>query len=125
MNNGYEAYYKTFYNWLKLVRSGKKLQSFFDDNYIKTIAIYGLNEFGKEIFYELKKLDINILYGIDKNAEKIEFDEIEIFKPEENLRAVDAVIVTPLHFFAEIEEMLDKKGVKNIVSLEDIVRYCV
>lgn len=125
MNNGYEAYYKTFYDWLKLVRSGKTLQSFFDDNYIKTVAIYGMSELGKEIFYELKKLNIDILYAIDKNAEKIEFDEIEIFNPKENLMQVDAVIVTPLHFFAEIEEMLDKKSMKNIVSLEDVVRYCL
>lgn len=121
----YEAYFRTFCNWLKLEHNEKALQKFFDDNYIRTIAIYGMGELGKLIYNKLQLLDINILYVIDRNAEKIDIKNIKIIHPDQKLEKVDAIIVTPLHLFYEIEKMLYEKGVNNIISLEDVVGYCI
>ncbi len=122
----YEAYYRIFYNWLKLKNEGKTLQSFFDDNYIKTLAIYGMGELGRQLYKELQVLNVNILYAIDKNAANIEeIDGLKIVTPDEKLEKVDAVLVTPVHFYYEIEKMLDEKGISNVISLEDVVVYCL
>lgn len=113
-------------NWLKLKREGKSLSKYFEDNYLKNIAIYGLGNLGQEVYYELLKLDnIKILYGIDKNSRNLSIDDFKILSPNEPLEKVDAVIVTPLQYYNEIEETLNKIGIKNVISIEDIVRYCV
>lgn len=113
-------------NWLKLKREGKSLSKYFEDNYLKNVAIYGLGNLGQEVYYELLKLEnVKVLYGIDKNARNLSIDNFKILSPNEHLEKVDAVIVTPLQYYNEIEEALDKIGIKNIISIEDIVRYCV
>ena len=40
---------------------------------------------------------------------------------EEVLPKVDAIIVTPVYFFDEIKDMLQKKTVCRIISLEDVI----
>lgn len=113
-------------NWLKLKREGKSLSKYFEDNYLKNVAIYGLGNLGQEVYYELLKLEnVKVLYGIDKNARNLSIDNLKILSPNEHLEKVDAVIVTPLQYYNEIEETLDKIGIKNVISIEDIVRYCV
>ncbi len=113
-------------NWLKLKREGKSLSKYFEDNYLKNIAIYGLGNLGQEVYYELLNLEnVKVLYGIDKNAKNLNIDNFKILLPNEPLEKVDAVIVTPLQYYNEIEETLNKIGIKNVISIEDIVRYCV
>lgn len=113
-------------NWLKLKREDKNLSKYFEDNYIKNVAIYGLGNLGQEVYWELSKLEnVNVLYGIDKNAKSLNMASLRIVSPDDLLETVDAVIVTPLQYYNEIEETLVKKGIKNVISIEDIVRYCV
>lgn len=122
----YEPGFKVLNNWLKLKHSGKTLKKFFEDNYINTIAIYGMGELGIRLYEELSELDVEVLYAIDQNADNIVgVENLEIITLNGNLKDVDAVIVTPIHFFDEIEKTLEEKGVKNIVSLEDVVVYCL
>ena len=57
--------FKMMSNFLRLKREGKDLSKYFEDNYIKNVAIYGWNEFGQEIYKELLKLkNIKVLYAI-------------------------------------------------------------
>lgn len=113
-------------DWLKLKREGKNLGKYFEDNYIKKVAIYGLGNLGQEVYWELSNLkDIKVLYGIDKNAKTLNIDGLKIISLDETLEEVDAVIVTPLQYYNEIEESLNEKGIKNVISIGDIVRYCV
>lgn len=113
-------------NWLKLKREDKNLSKYFEDNYIKNVAIYGLGNLGQEVYWELSKLEnVNVLYGIDKNAKSLNISNLKIVSVDDSLETVDAVIVTPLQYYNEIEETLIKKGIKNIISIGDIVRYCV
>lgn len=121
----YQPGFNVLNNWLKLKLSKKTLKKFFDDNYIKDIAIYGMGELGKRLYEELIELDVNVLYGIDRNADVIEVDGLKIVTLNDKLDAVDAIIVTPIQFFDDIHESIDKKGNFNIVSLEDVVMYCL
>ena len=46
---------------------------------------------------------------------------IRVFNPDTFNEKIDAVIVTSIAFYAEIEELMRKKTNAEIVSLEEIV----
>lgn len=106
--------------WLKIKQEEKKVEDYFYRNRIKTIAIYGMSYIGERLFEELKNTDIEIKYAIDKNNESIYVD-IDVLSVDEVLPKVDAIIVTPVYFFDEIKDMLQKKTVCRIISLEDVI----
>ena len=106
--------------WLIDKQEGKSLVDFFEDNGYKSIAIYGMSYLGERLMDELKDSSIEVRYAIDRNAENI-YAGVEVKKPEDDLEEVDAVIVTAVFFFDEIEEQLEKILDCPIISLEDIV----
>ena len=69
---------------------------------------------------ELKGTAIEVAYGIDQKADSI-FSDINVVSPEYCLDNVDAIVVTAIHFFDEIEEKLSEKVDCPILSLEDIL----
>lgn len=106
--------------WVKVKQEGKFLASYFEKNGYKKIAIYGMSYAGETLVEELKGTDIQIAYGIDRNADSI-YADLDILSMEENLGEVDAIVVTAITFFDEIEEKLSKKVSCPIISLEDIL----
>lgn len=106
--------------WVKIKQEGKNLSEYFEKNNYKKIAIYGMSYAGETLVDELKNGDIKIQYGIDKRADNI-YADFKIISPEENLETVDAVVVTSVTYFDEIEDVLSKKLNCPIISLEDIL----
>jgi hypothetical protein len=86
----------------------------------KKIAIYGMSYVGETLVEELKNSDVEIAYVIDRNADNISVD-FKIVSGEGQLDDVDAVIVTPVFFFSDIEEELSDKLDCPIISIEDIL----
>ncbi|GFI18645.1 hypothetical protein IMSAG249_01414 [Lachnospiraceae bacterium] len=106
--------------WVKVKQEGKNLSSYFEKKEYKKIAVYGMSYAGETFVDELKNTGIIIAYGIDKNADTI-YSDIDIFTMEDSLEEVDAVVVTAVTFFDEIEETLCGKLDCPIISLEDIL----
>ena len=106
--------------WVKVKQEGKNLSSYFEKKEYKKIAVYGMSYAGETFVDELKNTGIIIAYGIDKNADTI-YSDIDIFTMEDSLEEVDAVVVTAVTFFDEIEEKLCEKLDCPIISLEDIL----
>ena len=75
---------------------------------------------GERLYDELKETEIDIKYAIDKNADRI-YTDLNIITPEDSFEAVDAIIVTPVFYFKEIEKNLEKKTDALILSLDDIL----
>ncbi|MEH2951326.1 hypothetical protein [Sporofaciens sp. JLR.KK001] len=107
--------------WIINKQEGKSLVTFFEENGYKTIAIYGMSYLGERLEDELRDSGIKIAYAIDKNAENI-YADVEVRDPEDAMDEVDAVIVTSVFFFDEIEEQLENVFDCPIISLEDIVQ---
>ena len=106
-------------HWTRIKQKGKTLVEYFEKNNYKTIAVYGMSTVGQTLLEELKESQISVLYGIDKN---IEIDaDIEIVCPTQNLKPVDAVVVTAISYFDEVAELLEEKVDCPILSIEDIL----
>lgn len=106
--------------WVKVKQQGKNLSEYFEKNGYKKIAVYGMSYAGETLIDELKDSNITVTYAIDKNADSIYFD-IDIISIEDDLKPVDAIVVTAITFFDEIEESLCAKVDCPIISLEDIL----
>lgn len=106
--------------WVKVKQEGKNLSSYFAKHGYKKIAIYGMSYAGETLLDELKDSEVQVAYGIDQNADGI-YADVDIVSVEDTLEEVDAIVVTAITFFGEIEEMLGKKVKCPIVSLENIL----
>lgn len=118
--NKHLALYLMMNQWVKVKQEGKNLALYFEKNGYKKIAIYGMSYAGETLLEELKDSKIEIVYGIDKNADSI-YAGVELFSIEDVLEKVDVVVVTAITYFDEIEEKLSTKLGCPIVSLEDIL----
>lgn len=112
--------YLTMNQWVKVRQEGKSLSTYFKKNGYKRIAIYGMHYIGETLLNELRGTDIEVVYAVDKDANQI-FADVEVVLPEDHLDAVDAIVVTAITFFDEIEEKLSQKLDCPIISLEDIL----
>lgn len=106
--------------WVNVKQKGKNLASYFEKNGYQKIAVYGMSYAGETLLEELRGSSVEVLYGIDQKSDVI-YSDIEVMKPEDSLKKVDAVVVTAITFFDEIEETLSAKMDCPIISLEDIL----
>ncbi len=120
MSDKHLALFMMMNQWVKIKQEGKSLTSYFDNNGYKRIAIYGMSYAGKTLVDELKNSEIQIEYGIDQRADNI-YSDIPIVTLEDTLIGVDAIIVTAITYFEDIQAELSNKVECPIISLEDIL----
>lgn len=120
LSNKLLEFYRILIQWVALKQAGKNLAEYFEKNKYKTIAIYGMKELGERLFEELKNTGIDVKYAIDKQAEFLVSD-VEIVVPGPNLKKVDAIVVTAINSFNDIENDLWEYVDCPIVSLEDVI----
>lgn len=106
--------------WVKVKQEGKNLGEYFERNGLKRIAVYGMSYVGEALIEELKNTGIEVVYGIDKNADRI-FSTVDVISADDSFAEVDAVIVTAITYFDEVKEELFEKINCQIISLEDIL----
>lgn len=120
MSDKHLALFLMMNQWVKVKQAGKDLAAYLDREGYHNIAIYGMSYAGETLVDELKGSSITVRYGIDRNAEGI-YADIDVVSPDKDLDEVEAVIVTSITFFNEIEGLLSKKLDCPIISLEDIL----
>ncbi len=106
--------------WVKIKQEKVSLPEYFYHNGMKNIAIYGYGMVGQLLENELKDSDISVTYIIDKNADSYSIKN-KIYIPGEELPDADAVIVTAVTYFDEIEKKLSLKMRCPIISMEDVM----
>ena len=114
------ALFKMMNQWVWVKQEGKNLASYFEANGYKKIAVYGMSYAGETLLNELKGTAVEVAYGIDQNADGTNVN-VSILTMKDDLLPVDAVVVTAITFFDEIEEDLQRKVDCPILSLEDIL----
>lgn len=117
-----ERYKSLLSQWVNLKNSNRTLSEYFSIRDVKTIAIYGYSEMGRQLLDELSgDSGIDVLYFIDKRARQYKEKDVNIYMIEDELPVVDAVVVTPICEYNEISTELQKKTSFRIISLEDIM----
>lgn len=106
--------------WVRIKQEGKSIAGYFEENGYHSIAVYGMSYVGETFIKEMEASNIEILYGIDKNVSNI-LSEITVASVDDELEEVDAIVVTAITFFDEIEQILSKRVKCPIISLEDII----
>lgn len=120
MTDKYLSLFLMMNQWVRVKQEGKNLLSYFERNGYREIAIYGMGYAGRTLVNEFINSAVKVRYCIDQNA-NIEYEGLDILLPEDPLEPVDAIVVTPIAFFADIEKCLEEKTDCPIVSLEDIL----
>lgn len=111
-------------DWLLIKHNGKSLVDFFIDNRLKKIAIYGYGTLGQMLYEELKGSDVKVQYIIDRKNLKDSIKDISFMGVDQNeYMDIDAIVITAIADFSEIEEKFSKKTEALIFSLEDIIEY--
>ena len=115
----YLTLFRYMNQYLVTKQRGKSIVDYFNDNGIKTVAIYGMSHIGQRIIDDLQGSNIKVLYGIDRRADRLTY-EMDIYKPEDELPEVDAILVTA-YDFDEIEEALSQKVDYQIIDFNDLI----
>lgn len=115
-----KEFYDVLTRWIRMRSPGHQIESYLLDKGVKKVAIYGMKELGEILYDELKETSIEVAYAIDRDAEYI-FSDLEVVSPEDELKDVDAVIVTAIHYYSEIAENLEKKLKCPILCIEDVI----
>lgn len=106
--------------WANIKQEGKSLVTYFNINNYKKIAVYGVSYVGLRLIKELRHSEIELSYGIDKNAQNI-YSELNLVTLEDELSDVDAIVVTTVTEFDEIQDALLKKLNCQVLAIEDIL----
>lgn len=110
---------ETLSEWLKLNQNGISIKSYFEQNHYETIAIYGMGDLGKKLFFELQNSGMEIVYTVDKNAGMQ--DKYKMIQLADKLPKTDVIIVTAVSSFNEIYMELKNKTSAEIVNIEDMI----
>lgn len=119
---------KIFKDWKYLESRNISLADFFREQGSERIAIYGFGNIGRRLFCEFQDTDVNVVCGIDRQADKIFMEGLPIVKFEdartaEYMQQVDAVVITLRESFLNIKKMIEEEYENiKIFSLEDIIR---
>lgn len=107
--------------WLYLERNGKSILDYFKIRNIRHIAIYGYGVIGKHILAELgDQEEIICDYLIDKNARGINIKE-DVYSPDEDMPPTEMIVVSTIHIFDEVAQILEDKINCKIISIKDII----
>lgn len=120
LSDKHEALFMLMNQWVKVKQAGKGIAGYLEHKDYKKIAIYGMGYAGETLVRELYNSNIQIEYGIDREADNINA-EFKVVKPDAQLEKADVLIVTSITFFDEIVTDLCGKIDCPIISLEDIL----
>ena len=114
--------FKNVSNWIRFKQNGGILSDDLIQKGFKNIGIYGVGEIGELLIEELKSGDVNIAFGIDKDAEKKRFDtDVRVISPSMIKENIDAIIITVVLEEKKIISMLKTKVTCPIFSLQELI----
>lgn len=109
---------------VRWIKEPDKIERYLHKNEYKKIGIYGMSYLGDTLQEILRNRGFEIVYGIDKNADKIYNQNVPIYTLDDELSRVDLIIVTVIDGYEQIKHELEIKFKHKveIISL-DIILY--
>lgn len=116
----YICLFKFANEWIKLKQNRIDSIKYFKDRNYYSIAIYGMGDLGERLADEIKNTDISVKYAIDRSR-RGKYENIDIKSFDDVFPTVDAVVVTAIYNFCEIQRDLKEKFECPVISLEEIL----
>lgn len=108
--------------WMKKKQLGKSIVEYLNKKKFNKVAIYGLSDVGEILLDELEAGNVSVMYALDRDPNIIcSRKKIKVFHPQEKIEKVDAIIVTAIGYFEEIECFMRVRVDCPILSLENII----
>lgn len=121
--NKYYIYTNLYNKWMKILDEKREIATFFYKHKYYNIAIYGMGTLGKHLFKQLES-KVDIKYFIDRKG-GITGYSIPVYSLNDVLPSVDVIIITIVDEYEDILTKLSKKITFRIVSLDEIIDYCL
>lgn len=80
-----------------------------------------MGKIGTHLFFELRESDVRVLFGIDRSNIN-EKNGIKVYKPDDEMPKVDAVIITIINEYDKISEKLSKNMDCSMIAIEEIIQ---
>ena len=109
--------------WVKVKQADKSVSGYLSDKGYRKIAIYGMSYAGQRLYDELAGSNVEIIYCMDqKGGGTYRNHSIKGVRGFDGLQGkIDAVIVTPIFYYEEIRQTIEKNTEADIISLEEII----
>lgn len=114
-----------FYDqWMYLKNRNKGIKQYLEHKGYKKVAIYGMGRAGYQLYDELRFSDVNVLFGIDRNADAVACHcGLEVGKFEDlqlRFHELDVILVSIVNNYEEILNDLSNRCRVPIIALKDI-----
>lgn len=119
--NKYKAYFTMMCKWMEIPEKEKRIAAYLEQNEYRVIAVYGGCDVGRILIKQLDNSGICVKYIIDKAIFSNDFLGLPVYRLDEKMPNVDAVIITPIWDYQKIKEELGTKINSPIISLEQII----
>ena len=117
----YQHSYLLLLHWTEALYLGHRVSDYFVEEGFKNIAIYGMGDLANRLMDDLLDSEINVVYGIDRDAAGTVCKIKDIYSLNDKLPKVDAVVITPFYAFDSIRNDLKNKMDAKIVSIEEVI----
>lgn len=124
----YELYFNTLMKWKENEQKKHTIARKLRKAGCTRVAIYGMQKIGWILCNELMDAGIEVVYAIDRDAERLacnapftDIPDVRLNLPDDELEQVDLIIVTALQSYQEIKERLAAKYSYKIVSLKELL----
>lgn len=116
----FKQYYQLTNQWIQNKNDKKNITDYLLRNGLYKIAIYGMGELGNKLFEEIDHSKIEVKYIIDRYPES-NFANVKFVELNNNIEPVDAIIVTPIFDYEQIEQEISEFVDYKVISLEEIL----
>lgn len=106
--------------WFQKKREQKEIGTYLKNMGIQDVAIYGMGYLGRCLYEELERGNFEVKYIIDEKKD-LDFQEIKVIQPSDEMETVGGVIVTSIYYFEDLKKELSLKFRSPILSLADII----
>ncbi len=107
-------------SWLSIRNHKVHISYYLKQRGYKTIAIYGVTSLGKQLFQELNIDKFEVSYFIDMNAPFFN-EQFKICSPNDELKQVDAVIISLVENERQISDLLQTKLSADIWTIAELL----
>ena len=116
----FQKMFFVYNTWMELHEQGIYLEDYLEQQGVQSVAIYGFSYIGKRLSYNLGSGKIAVKYFIDMNAEYLQEESIQIYKPDAPLPSVDMIIISLVEWTDSIRSTLTALSEAKLCTVTEL-----